>query len=53
MLYENIKTKIFKIIILLVFYGHGTQSLTLSEVHRLRAFENRVLWGILGLKRMK
>jgi hypothetical protein len=34
-----------------LFYGCETWSLTLREEHRLRAFENRVLRRILGLKR--
>ena len=32
-------------------YGCGTWSLTLSEEHRLRVFENRVLRRIFGPKR--
>jgi hypothetical protein len=41
-LYENIKIKIYKTIILpLVLYGCDTWSLTSREDHRL--FENRVL----------
>jgi hypothetical protein len=40
------------LIILPVFlYGCETWSLTLREVHRLRAFENRVLRKIFGPKR--
>jgi len=34
-----------------VLYGHETLSLTLSEEHRLRVFENRVLRRIFGPKR--
>jgi hypothetical protein len=34
-----------------VLYGCETWSLTLTEKHRLRVCENRVLWGIFGLKR--
>jgi hypothetical protein len=34
-----------------VLYGWETLSLTLSEEHRLRVFENRVLRRIFGLKR--
>jgi hypothetical protein len=34
-----------------VLYGSETLSLTLREEHRLREFENRVLWRIFGLKR--
>jgi hypothetical protein len=35
----------------MVLYGSETWSLTLSEEHRLRVFENRVLRRIFGLKR--
>jgi hypothetical protein len=38
---------------LLVLYGCETWSLTLREKHRLRVFENRVLWRIFGPKRDK
>jgi hypothetical protein len=42
----------YKTIILpVVLYGSETWSLTLREVHRLRAFENRVLRRIFGPKR--
>jgi hypothetical protein len=34
-----------------VLYGCETWSLALREEHRLRAFENRVLWRIFGPKR--
>jgi hypothetical protein len=34
-----------------VLYRHGTWSLTLSEKHRQRVFENRVLRSFLGPKR--
>jgi hypothetical protein len=34
-----------------VLYGCETWSLTLREEHRLRAFQNRVLRRIFGLKR--
>jgi hypothetical protein len=34
-----------------VLHGCGTSYLTLKEEHRLRAFENRVLKRIFGLKR--
>jgi hypothetical protein len=44
--------KIYKTIILpVVLYGCGTLSLTLTEEHRLRVFENRVLRRIFGPKR--
>jgi hypothetical protein len=34
-----------------VLYGCETWSLTLGEEHRLKVFENRVLWRIFGPKR--
>jgi hypothetical protein len=47
-----VKIKIYKTIILsVVLYGCETLSLTLSEEHRLRVFENRVLRRILEPKR--
>jgi hypothetical protein len=52
LLSKNLKIRIYKIIIFpVVLYGCGTWSLTLREKHRLRVFENRVLWGIFGPKR--
>jgi hypothetical protein len=42
---------IVNIILPLVLYGCETWSLTLTEKHRLRAFENRVLRRIFGPKR--
>jgi hypothetical protein len=49
LLSRNIKVKIYKTIILpLVSYGCETWSLTLREEHRLRVFENMVLWKIFG-----
>jgi hypothetical protein len=39
---------IYKTIIL---YGCETWSLTLREEHRLKVFENRVLWRIFGRRR--
>jgi hypothetical protein len=49
---RNLKVKIYKTIILrVVSYGYETWSLTLSEGHRLRVFENRVLRRIFGPKR--
>jgi hypothetical protein len=49
---KNIKIRIYKTIILpVVSYGCESWSLTLREEHRLRVFENRVLWRIFGLKR--
>jgi hypothetical protein len=44
LLSKNIKTRIYETIILpVVLYGCETWSLALSEEHRLRVFENRVL----------
>jgi hypothetical protein len=52
LLSRNLKVKIYKIIILpVVLYGRETWSLTSSEEHGLRVFENRVLRGIFGPKR--
>jgi hypothetical protein len=49
---KNLKMRIYKPIILpLVLYGCETSSLTLSEEHRLRVLENRVLRRISGPKR--
>jgi hypothetical protein len=49
---KNVKIKIYKTIIWLVFfYGCETWSLPLSEEHRLRVFENIVLRRIFGPKR--
>jgi hypothetical protein len=49
---RNLKIRIYKTIILpVVLCGCETWSLTLSEEHRLRVFENRVLRNIFGLKR--
>jgi hypothetical protein len=39
------------IILPVILYGCKTWSLTLREEHRLRVFENRVLWRIFGPKR--
>jgi hypothetical protein len=48
---RNVKVKIYRIIILpIVLYGCETWSLTLTEEHRLRVFENSVL-RIFGPKR--
>jgi hypothetical protein len=52
LLSSKLKVKIYKTIILpIVLYGCETWSLTLTEEHRLRVFENRVLRGIFGPKR--
>jgi hypothetical protein len=45
--FTNYKT----IILPVVLYGCETWSLTLTEEHRLRVFENRVLRRIFGPKR--
>jgi hypothetical protein len=48
---KNLKIKIYKTVILpVVLYGCETWSLTLKEEHRLRVFENTVLWSIFGPK---
>jgi len=52
LLSKNLKIEIYRTILLaVVFCGCGTWSVTLREEHRLRAFENRVLRRIFGLKR--
>jgi hypothetical protein len=52
LLAKNIRIRIYIAINLpVVLYGCETWSLTLREKHRLRAFENRVLRRIFGLKR--
>ena len=43
LLSKNLKIKIYRTIILPVFYECGTWSLTLREELRLRVYENRVL----------
>jgi hypothetical protein len=49
---KNLKTEIYKTVILpVVLYECETWSLALGEEHRLRVFENRVLWKIFGHKR--
>jgi hypothetical protein len=51
-MYRNIKTSIYKIIILpVVLYGRQTCSLILREEQRLRVVEKRVLRRIFGSKR--
>jgi hypothetical protein len=46
------KIKIYKTVILqFMLYGCETWSLVLREEHRLRVFENRVLWNIFGPER--
>jgi hypothetical protein len=52
LLSKNLKIKIYRTIILpVVLYGCETWLLTLKEERRPRAFENRVLRRIFGLKR--
>jgi hypothetical protein len=52
LLSKNIESRIYKsIILLVVFYGCKTSSLTLRAEHKLRVFEYRVLRRIFGLKR--
>jgi hypothetical protein len=52
LLSKNTKIKIYRTIILhVVLYGCDTWSLTLRKEHRLRVFENRLLWRIFGPKR--
>jgi hypothetical protein len=49
---KNVNIKIHRSIILpAVFYGCETSTLTLSEEHRLRVFEDRVPRRIFGTKR--
>jgi hypothetical protein len=49
---KNLKTEIHRTVILpVVLYGCETWSLSSREEHRLRVFENRVLWRIFGPKR--
>jgi hypothetical protein len=51
---DDVKVKIYKATILsVVSYGCETWSLALSEEHRLRVFENRVLRRIFRPKRNK
>jgi hypothetical protein len=52
LLSKNIKVSIYKnVILLVILYGCETWSLALSEEHRLRVFENRLLRRIFGQKR--
>jgi hypothetical protein len=51
---KNVKIKIYKTVILpVVLYGCKNSPLTLREGHRLRVFENRVLRGIFGPKKVE
>ena len=46
---KYVKIKIYKSVILrVVLHECGAWSLTLKEEHRLKAFENRVLWIVFG-----
>jgi hypothetical protein len=52
LLSKNIKIKLYRTIIFpVVLYGCETWSVTLSEEHRVRVFENRVLKRLFGPKR--
>ena len=51
LLSKNLKTKIYRTIILLVLYGCETWSLTLREERKLRVFENMVLRRIFRPRR--
>jgi hypothetical protein len=52
LLSKNVKGRIYKTLILpVVLYGCETRSLTVTEEHNLRVFENRVLRRIFGPKR--
>jgi hypothetical protein len=51
LLSKNVNIKIYKTIILPVPYGFEARSITLSEEHRVRVFENRVVRRIFGPKR--
>jgi hypothetical protein len=49
---KNIKIKIYKTVILpVVLYQCETWSVMLRVEHRLKVFENRVLWRMFGPKR--
>jgi hypothetical protein len=50
---KNIKTKIYRAVILPVLYGCEARSLILTEEHRLRVFENRVLREMFSRKRVE
>jgi hypothetical protein len=52
LLSKNVKIKLYKTIVLpVVFYEYETWFLLLSQEHRLRMFENRMLRRMLGPKR--
>jgi hypothetical protein len=44
--------KFYGIILYLIIYGCAAWSLTLKEEHRLREFENAVLWAVFESKRV-
>ena len=52
LLFKNVKIKLKRTVILpVVLYGSETWSLTLTEEHRLRVFQNRALREIFWPKR--
>ena len=51
LLSKDLKSKVYRTIILPVVYGCGTWPLILGEERRLRVFENRILRRIFGPKR--
>jgi hypothetical protein len=51
LLSKNIKIKVYRIIIYLLFCLGVIWSVTLRDEHQLRVFENRVLRRIIGSKR--
>jgi hypothetical protein len=52
LLSKNLKFKVHRTVILpVVLCGCGTWSFILMEEHRLRVFENRVLWNIFVRKK--
>jgi hypothetical protein len=54
LLSKNIKIKVYRTLVLpLVLYGCETWPFTLTEGHRLRVFENRVLRRIFGSRKDK
>ena len=53
LLSKNLKTKIYRTIILPILYGCATWLLILRVERRLRVFVNRVLRKIVGRKRVE
>jgi hypothetical protein len=51
LIFKNLRLNYTKLILPVVLYGCKSSSLTLKQEHKLRVFENRVLWGIFGPKR--